>query len=112
VAELDEKFRRRFPHLSRELGGPGTIRIDAVRSSFEEAEKVASTFEGYEPTVIDFIRRCETEEQALEIIDFMERRGEITQDYAKRLRNQLIKLGVRSFGERKMPGYYHKSGRV
>jgi hypothetical protein len=110
VVELDEEFRRRFPHLSMELRGPGTIRIDAIRSSFEEAEKVASTFEGYEPTVIDFIRRCETDEQALEIIDFMEKRGEITQDYAKRLKNQLARLGVRSFGERKKPGYYERGG--
>jgi hypothetical protein len=92
-----------------ELKGPGTIRINAIRSSFEEAEKVASAFEGYEPTVIDFIRRCETEEQALEIIDFMEKRGEITQDYAKRLKNQLAKLGVRSFGEQKKPGYYERN---
>jgi hypothetical protein len=108
VVELDEEFRRRFPNLSRELAGPGTLRIDAVRSSLEEAEKAAHTLKGYEPTVIDFIRRCETEEQALEIIDFMERRKEISRDYAERLRNQLLRLGVRSFGKQKKPGSYER----
>jgi hypothetical protein len=104
----DEEFRRRFPNLSRELADGRGVRIDAVRSSPEEAEKAAHGLEGYEPTVIDFIRRCETDEEALEIIDFMEKRGEIAPEYAKRLRSQLVRLGVRSFGKRRMPGCYER----
>jgi hypothetical protein len=108
VAGPDDEFRRRFPNLSRELASSRGIRISGVRSSIEEAEKAAHGLEGYEPTVVDFIRRCETEEQALEIIDYMERRGDIARDYAGRLRNQLFRLGVRSFGKRREPGCYER----
>lgn len=105
---LDEEFRKKYPALFKEWGGPSTLRIRAVRTSLREAEKMACTSGGYEPTVIDFIRRCESEAQALEIIDFLEAKGEIEPDYAKRLRSQLERLGLRSFGKRKKPGYYYQ----
>jgi hypothetical protein len=103
-----EEFRRKFPHLARELGGAGTIRIAAVRTSIKEAEKAAHSIHGYEPTAIDFIRRCENDRQALEIIDFLESRGEIEPAYAKRLREQLVRRGLRSFGPKKNPGCYEQ----
>ncbi len=105
--EKDE-FRRKFPSLAKEMGGAGTIRIDAVRTSVKEAEKAAHSVQGYDPTVIDFIRRCETDEQAIEIINFLERRGEIESSYAKRLRIQLVRRGLRSFGPKKNPGCYEQ----
>lgn len=103
-----EEFRKRFPHLAKELGGKGTLRIDAVRTSLKEAERAAHSFQGYEPTAVDFIRRCDTEEQALEIINFLEQRGEIAPNYAKRLRAQLARLGLRSFGPKREPGCYEQ----
>jgi hypothetical protein len=60
------------------------------------------------PDVIDFIRRCDTEEQAEEIIAYMEKRGEIEKQYAERLRKQLKDKGVRSFGPKKEENYYLK----
>jgi hypothetical protein len=105
-----EEFRRKFPHLARELGGAGTLQIDAVRTSLKEAEKAAHSIQGYEPTAVDFIRRCDTDNQALEIINFLEARGAIDPDYAKRLRSQLVRCGVRSFGPKKNPGYYYEQG--
>lgn len=103
-----DKFRRRCPTLAKELGGPGTIKIKAVRSSAKEAEKAAHSMHGYHPTIIDFIRRCENEKQALEIIEFQEARGEIGSGYAKRLRAQLAKLGLRSFGKQRDSGCYER----
>lgn len=103
-----EEFRRRFPKLAQEMGGIGTVRIDAVRTSPKEAEKAAHSFQGYVPTVIDFIRRCENDEQALEIIDFLESRGEIDPGYAERLRKQLAQRGLHSFGPKKNPGCYEQ----
>ncbi|MEM3519764.1 MAG: DUF2095 family protein [Candidatus Hadarchaeales archaeon] len=108
MIEVDEKFKKRFPNIYRELQEGLSVRIDAVRSSEEEAEKAARTLENYDPTVIDFIRRCDTEEQALEIINYMEKRGEITSEYAKRLREQLVRDGVRSFGKKREPGCYER----
>jgi hypothetical protein len=64
------------------------------------------------PDVIDFIRRCDTEEQAEEIIAYMEKRGEIEKQYAERLRKQLKDKGVRSFGLKKEENYYLKHGQL
>lgn len=108
MIEVDEKFRKRFPNICRELEGVRGIRINAVRSSGEEAEKAARSLGGYEPTVIDFIRRCDTDDQALEIINFMEGKGEITPAYARELRGQLLRDGVRSFGKKREPGCYER----
>ncbi|MEM2715000.1 MAG: DUF2095 family protein, partial [Candidatus Bathyarchaeia archaeon] len=63
-------------------------------------------FDGYNPDVIDFIRRCDTEEQAEEIIAYLEKKGEISQSYASNLRKQLKEKGVRSFGPKKEEAYY------
>jgi hypothetical protein len=103
-----EEFRRRYPNLNKELGKNGTVRIQAVRSSVKEAEKAAYAVQGYIPTAVDFIRRCENNEQALEIINYLESRGEIEPDYAKQLRSQLAEHGLRSFGRRKKPGCYER----
>jgi hypothetical protein len=64
----------------------------------------------YEPTVIDFVRRCETEKEAEDIINYLEKRGELTKEYAMQLRRQLKKEGVRSFGPKKEENYYFKKG--
>ena len=95
-----EKLKKMFPHLFQEIVEKKcSIKID-------EVEPVS--FDGYEPTVIDFIRRCDTEEQALEVIDYLERRGEIDKEYAEKLRNQVKTKGVRSFGPKKEDDYYLK----
>jgi hypothetical protein len=62
------------------------------------------------PDVIDFLRRCDTKDQAEEIVAYMERRGEIEKQYADKLRKQLKKEGVRSFGSKKEHDYYLKHG--
>jgi hypothetical protein len=107
-----EEFRRKYPNLGEEFGKRGTVRIQAVRSSVEEAEKAAHSLQGYEPTAVDFIRRCENEGQALEIINYLESRGEIEPGYAKRLRYQLVEQGLRSFGRRREPGCYERDEMV
>lgn len=103
-----DDFRRKFPRLAGEIGGAGTVRINAVRTSVKEAEKAAHSVQGYDPTVVDFIRRCETDEQAIEIINFLEGRGEIEPAYAKRLRIQLVRRGLRSFGPKRDSGHYEQ----
>jgi len=111
--EIDkEKFRKMFPHLSQEMEGKeGGMAITSVRSDLPTGEKASSKkFANYMPDVIDFIRRCDNEQQAEEIIDYLEGRREISKDYAKRLRKQLKKKGVRSFGSKKEDDYYLKQG--
>ena len=111
--ETDRKsFKKMFPNLSEELeGGDSEVPIDAVRTD-SEADKKATPdkFRNYDPTVVDFIKRCDTEEQAEEIIAYMEKKGEVTKEHAAKLRKQLKKEGVRSFGPKREENYYFKQG--
>jgi hypothetical protein len=105
-----ETFRKLFPNLAKEMeSGENKTAVNSVRTNIQAGEKAASKrFTGYDPDVIDFIRRCDTEEQAEEIIAYMEKRGEIDKEYAEKLRNQLKEKGVRSFGPKKEENYYLK----
>jgi hypothetical protein len=113
--EIDKKmFKKLFPNLAKELEeNQQRVVISSVRSDVGAAEKASSQrFSNYMPDVVDFIRRCDTEQEAEEIISYLERRKEISSDYAQRLRRQLKERGVRSFGPKKEDGYYLKHGIV
>ena len=105
-----KRFRRMFPHLAQELESENCgTKINSVRSDPTTGENAVSRrFTEYTPDVIDFLRRCDNVEQAEEIIDYLEKRGEISFEYAKKLRKQLKEKGVRSFGSKKEDDYYLK----
>ncbi len=101
-----EKFKKMFPNLAEEMNNrKNRVVIKSIRSELEE-KVAASTFEGYEPDIVDFLRRCDTKQQALEVINYMEKRGEITSSYASKLKKQLKEKGIRSFGTKKSEDYY------
>jgi hypothetical protein len=105
-----KRFKKMFPHLAKEMAvKEHGVAITSVRSDVQTAEKTSSEkFAGYMPDVIDFIRRCDDEQQAKEIINYMEKRGEINREYAQKLRKQLNEKDVRSFGSKKENDYYLK----
>jgi hypothetical protein len=107
-----DQFKKTFPHLAREMNDdPKGVTVDSIRSDTRTAEKTAATqknLSNYDPDIVDFLRRCDNTQQAEEIINYMQSRGEITNDYAKKLRLQLKKKGLRSFGPKKEEGYYFK----
>jgi len=111
-----EQFKKMFPHLAKEMEDDESshehkVPINSVRSDLETEEKISGKFGTFMPDAVDFIRRCDNEKQAKEIIDYLERRGEITTEYARRLKKQLKEKGVRSFGTKKEEGYYLKQGK-
>jgi len=111
--ELDrEKLKKMFPNLARELASDeNKVAVNSVRSDNKMAEASSSeNFVHYVPDAIDFIRRCDTEQQAEEIIGYLEKRGELSKKHADKLREQLKDKGVRSFGCKKEDGYYIKHG--
>jgi hypothetical protein len=111
LVEANKKsFRKMFPHLAKELNsGESKISIDSVRTNPDQAEKTPlDKFHNYNPTVIDFLRRCTLEKEAHEIIVYLEKRNEITREHAQQLKKQLKQKGVRSFGPKKDDGYYFK----
>lgn len=105
-----KRFQKMFPNLTQEMENENCqTKISSVRSDPTTGEKaVSKKFVGYTPDVIDFLRRCEKAEQAKEIIDYMEKKKEISCEYATKLRKQLKNKGVRSFGSKKEDDYYLK----
>lgn len=107
--EIDkESFRKLFPNLYREMElRKMSISMDAIRLDEKEAEEEASRpREPAMPTPIDYLRRCDNDDEAIEVIDYLERRGEVSAEQAEKLRKQVREHGVRSFGKKREWGYY------
>lgn len=100
-----------FPNLAEEMETEeNQVRISSVRSDLRTGERAsAKRFDNYIPDAVDYIRRCDNEKQAHEIIDYLERRHEIAVEYAHKLRKQLRAKGVRSFGPKKQDDYYSRA---
>lgn len=107
-----ERMKKMFPNLSKDLEcDDNMVAINSARSDPPSGENASSKyFVHYMPDVIDFLRRCDTTEQAEEIITYMEKREEIGKQYAAKLREQLKDKGLRSFGQKKEHDYYLKHG--
>ncbi len=100
-------FKERFSDLYKEIENrEETVEIDGVRTSAEQGKKAAERKKDAGPNVIDFIRLCDTEDEVVEIINYMEEEGKINSQYAKKLRKQLIRKGLSSFGPKREPGEY------
>jgi len=62
------------------------------------------------PTIFDHFERCRNEDEAIEIIDFYERKEEISSEMANHLRKNIKKFkGL--FGNRKV-GDYERRGKM
>jgi hypothetical protein len=128
--EIDRKsIRKMFPNLINELeNGENKVSIEGVRADAAKAEETVidadetllaeaetalpDKFRHYNPTVEDFIRRCDTHDQAEEIICYLQKRGELTEEQACEVRAKLKKEGLRSFGPKKEENYYFKEGGI
>jgi len=131
MATDKESLKKMFPNLFKELEqGDCKISIDSMRKNPQEAEVEAAETETagdkiepkttatpdklrhFNPCVVDFIRRCDTKTQAEEIITYLQKKGEITKEYASELRRQLRKGGLRSFGPKKEENHYFREGGI
>ncbi|MCW3982667.1 MAG: DUF2095 domain-containing protein [Candidatus Bathyarchaeota archaeon] len=128
-------LKKMFPHLYEELqSGDVKVSINGIRKNAAEAEgevegcgcdewhegeedleqctETPDKLRHFNPQAVDFLRRCDTEAQAEEIIAYLEKKGEITKEYAKELRCQLKKDGVRVFGPKKEENHYFREGGI
>ncbi len=133
MAADKESIKKMFPNLFKELEtGDAKVSIDALRKNPEEAEadivecaeqeieevefetatKTPDKLRHFNPSAEDFIRRCDTQEQANEIIDYLEKKGELTEKCAQEMRCKLKKEGVRSFGPKKEENHYFREGGI
>ena len=130
MATDKKALKKMFPHLYKELeAGDVKVPINAVRKNPQEAEdavecddckeeeiisctETSDKLRHFNPCAVDFIRRCDTEAQVEEIIAYLQKKGEITKEYAEELRCQLKREGVRSFGPKKEEYYYFREGGI
>ena len=90
--QMDKKrFKKMFPHLTKEMNSEESrVAIDSVRSDIQTGEKKVSPDKsvGFTPDVIDFLRRCDNEQQAKEIIDYLKKQ----RDVYKYIHDQTLRL--------------------
>ncbi|MHA1646067.1 MAG: DUF2095 family protein [Promethearchaeota archaeon] len=99
-------FRTNLPNLAEELediNSSGRIRVESL--SFEDVTP-------HDPGLIEFIQRCSTRNEAFEIIDYLERREEISVEIAAINRKKIKEEGLKAFGPHITPGHYERVYRV
>ena len=116
-----EDLQTKFPHLISEMSNKEqSIQIDSVTSEIEKIKDEASSNtevlipnELINPGAIDFLRRCTRNEEALEIIDFLLQRRELTQEEHDTLYDIIVQEGglkklIEDSGGFKKEGYYER----
>ncbi|MFW9906348.1 MAG: DUF2095 family protein [Candidatus Thorarchaeota archaeon] len=110
-----EKIREKFPALYGELtNNKMSVRIDEVRdeshsfSSKEDESQFLDPFSNYEPNIFDFLARAQTDEEGLEIIDFLNTQGQISAEIAEELTEKIKISGIQCFGPQRSDNYYHR----
>ena len=116
-----EELLRKFPHLISELSNKGNlITSKSIMNKIEELQENPSLKkdarapnELTNPGAVDFIRRCRTNEEALEIIDFLLGRKELTREEYDELHDKIIQEGglkklIEESGGFKKIGYYER----
>jgi hypothetical protein len=100
-----KRFKKLFPNLTVEIEtGKSLTDVNFKTSNNKNQEKWAD----YQPNFIDFLRRCDTEEEAQAIINYLKERNEITSNQAKDLTKKIREHGLRSFGPKKPQDFYNK----
>jgi len=116
-----EELKKFYPNLISELyNKKRSMQINSVNMEIEHSQENINYKsnenlhdELINPGIIDFIRRCTTKEQALEILDYQLKSKELTQVKYDSLRNLIIQEGdlkklIDEGGGFKRPGYYYK----
>ncbi len=101
-----DEFRRKYPNLARELFDEEKAEGSSIDLVY--MPQLDDPWRGYTPGPVDYIRRAKTLEEALEVIDYLEKHGEITREEAEEYRRKLREEGLEAFGPRKGDNYYYR----
>lgn len=115
------ELEKQFPNLISEITDKKkTLKIHSVNPDIESItreKQFNETVDYYEdlknPGAIDFLRRCTSKNEAIEILDYLQKRKEISQETYKKLKLQILKKGglknlIEKCGGFKNPGYYER----
>ena len=113
LGEPEKSFKKKYPNLSKEIDNLSpSIQLHLETPENPTKHQETKPLQGFLPSVIDYIRRCSTPEEALEIIAYLESRKEISSEEAQNLKTQLNSQGLESFGLKKTWGYYNRLGSI
>ncbi len=116
----DKKELEKFmPNLISEISNKKKqLKIDSIKFDIEQANKEQELIpqscipnELINPGAIDFIRRCTTNEEALEILDYLLKKKELTVNEYEEYKRKISQKGglkklIEESGGFKKPGYY------
>ena len=106
--EFDEKeFRKKFPHLYEELEDSTSEGKDGSESSEVQGDELV-TSDRCSGEAVSYIRRAHSNEEAIEVVDYLRKRGELSANEASSILKQIEERGVRSFGNLKTWGHYER----
>ncbi len=115
-----DELKEKFPHLITEIvGKKKSLKIDSIEYTTDlKQSKVGMPYpdELVNPSVIDFLRRCTNNDEALNILDYLLKQKEISEKDYNSIKNQILKgEGLEEFidkhGGFKGHGYYEKKYR-
>jgi hypothetical protein len=101
-----DEFKKKYPNLAKELFEDSDSGEHSL--TLEVEKPLPDPWRGYIPGPIDYIRRCKTIDEALGVIDYLEKHGEINSEDAEELRRILRDKGLEYFGEHKGDNYYYR----
>lgn len=116
-----EEFKNYFPSISKEISlGKKSLTMEGIDFEVEETGQKKKKQEDKkesppdnlkEPGVTDFLRRCKTKDEAVEILDYLLKREEISKkEYGEIIKRISKKNGLKQYikesGGFKRPGYY------
>jgi hypothetical protein len=119
IAYDEEEIKKFLPHLMEEIvDKKKSIKIDSFKTKIEIGSEEFKTIqknclpsELINPGAIDFIRRCTKKEEAIEILDYLLKRNEISSEDYNNFKNEIMMDGglknlIERCGGPKNPGYY------
>lgn len=101
-----DDFKKKYPHLAREVLEDKDVSLKlSVHMGFSDP------WSGYTPTVVDYIRRCKSLEEAFKVVDYLVNHGELDAREGEELKAILERNGIEYFGGRKQDDYYYKEAK-
>ncbi|MHA1990702.1 MAG: DUF2095 family protein [Candidatus Hodarchaeales archaeon] len=115
-----DELKENFPHLINEITGKKKfVKIDSIEKSNDLNQsniEITNADELENPGAIDFLRRCTNNDEALNILNYLLKRKEISEEDYNSFKYQILEgEGLKKFidthGGFKDRGYYEKKYR-
>ncbi|WP_440060192.1 DUF2095 family protein [Thermogladius sp. 4427co] len=101
-----DEFRRKYPNLARELLDEDSGVSLPVDKGFSDP------WRGYLPNVYDYLKRCRDEREAIEVVEYLVKHGELSAEEGEHIKELIEKHGLSYFGEKKVDDYYYKTAQA